>query len=348
MVSVPVFGCAVSSFLQTYLGLPLSPYKLRMSDLSTTIAKCDLHLSGWRGRSLPIGGRLILVNSVISAKFAHVMSACLLPASVIEAIDKRRRAFLWTGEETCTGGHCKVAWDEVCKPKKLGGLGVLSISSQNSALLSKTLSKLHSPSDAPWNLWFHRQYGWSDSRDLGYPHYLDTPIWKSVVDGLASFRLHSSVSLANGRHTAFWLDCWIGDSPLSTRFPALFSHTTRPHAQVAAVMGTAISLSLVPRLSSTASTELASLMEDLQTINLTQQEADARVCRYSQKPFTNKDFYANFFRHATTDELAVKVWKNAAPLKCRIFNWLVRRRRLPTNDRRFRHQLGATDRKSVV
>ena len=110
------FGCVVSSFPQTYLGLPLSPYKLRLSDLSSVISKCDMHLSGWRGRSLPIGSRLILINSVITAKFSHAMSAGLLPAGAIEAIDKRRRAFLWTGEEKCSGGHSKVAWDEVCTP----------------------------------------------------------------------------------------------------------------------------------------------------------------------------------------------------------------------------------------
>ena len=30
------------------------------------------------------------------------------------------------------------------------------------------------------------------------------------------------------------------------------------------------------------------------------------------------------------------------PLKCKIFNWLTRRRRLPTNERRHRHQLAAS------
>jgi hypothetical protein len=51
------------------------------------------------------------------------MSVSLLPARVIEAMDKRRHAFLWTGEEVCHGGHCKVAWLEVWTPKNLGGSG---------------------------------------------------------------------------------------------------------------------------------------------------------------------------------------------------------------------------------
>jgi hypothetical protein len=93
---------------------------------------------------------MVLVNSVLTAMLAHAMAAGLLPAGVIEAIDKRCRAFLWTGEETCHGGNCKVAWKDVCVPKDRGGLGVLSIHSQNSALLTKFLTKLHSDNTAPW------------------------------------------------------------------------------------------------------------------------------------------------------------------------------------------------------
>jgi hypothetical protein len=95
------------------------------------------------------------------------MSASILLVGVIEAIDKRHRDFLWTGEETCNGGHCKVACTDVCAPKKLGGLGVLSIPAQNSALLAKFLTKLHSDSTIPYACWFPRMYGWAESRDLG-------------------------------------------------------------------------------------------------------------------------------------------------------------------------------------
>jgi hypothetical protein len=143
------FGCVVFSFPQTYLGLPLSIYKLRPSNFAPIIHKSDMGLSGWRGRCLPIGGCLILVNSVLTAMLTHVMAAGLLPAGVVEAIDKRRRAFLWTGEETCHGGNWKVAWTDVCVPKNLGGLGILSIQSQNSALLKIFLTKLHSDNSAP-------------------------------------------------------------------------------------------------------------------------------------------------------------------------------------------------------
>jgi hypothetical protein len=96
----------------------------------------------------------------------------------------------------------------------VGVLHILSIPAQNAALLAKFLSKLHSTSDAPWVCWFRRRYGWSTSRDLGDSHYLDTPIWKAIVAGLASFRLTSHVLLGDGSATAFWHDLWLGNAPL--------------------------------------------------------------------------------------------------------------------------------------
>ncbi|XP_071685320.1 uncharacterized protein [Lolium perenne] len=83
------FGCEVSTFPQTYLGLPLSPYKVRFGDFAPIMTKSDMRVSGWRGRCLPIGGCLILVNYVLTSMLSHAMSAGLLLAGVIEVIDKR-------------------------------------------------------------------------------------------------------------------------------------------------------------------------------------------------------------------------------------------------------------------
>jgi hypothetical protein len=146
---------------------------------------------------------------------AHAMGADILPADVVEAIDKRCRAFSWTGDETFNGGNCKVAWEDVCIPEDLGGLGILSIESQNTALLTKFLTKLHSDTSVPWACWFRRRYGWhGSSRDLGDPRHLDTPVWKDIVASLETFRSVSKVTIGGGGSTAFWSDLWIGETTL--------------------------------------------------------------------------------------------------------------------------------------
>lgn len=136
-----VLGCPISTFPQSYLGLPLSPHKVRVSDYQPLLSKIDRYLAGWKARLLSTGGRLILVNSVLSSLAVYHMAALLLPKTVIEAIDARRRSFLWTGEEKCHGSNCLVAW-EVCQDKICGGLGVTNLANQNHCLLLKIVNKL--------------------------------------------------------------------------------------------------------------------------------------------------------------------------------------------------------------
>ena len=99
-------GCSISSFPQPNLGLPLSASKLRVSDLQPLIDRFNSYFAGWRGRLLNQGGREVLVHAVQS-NFPIYAMCSLLPKGVIDLIDVKRRAFLWTGEKTCSGGHCK-------------------------------------------------------------------------------------------------------------------------------------------------------------------------------------------------------------------------------------------------
>jgi hypothetical protein len=81
---------------------------------------------------------------------------------------------------------------------------------------------------------------------------------------------------------------------------------------------------------------------ELNSVELRPDAPDTRDARLSDKKLSNKCFYVNSFRHLQIDDVAPTVWRSAAPLKCKIFCWLARKRRLPTNERRFRHQLATS------
>jgi len=79
-----------------------------------------------------------------------------VPKTVIKAIDRRRRAFFWTGEDVCHGSKCLVAWEDVCVSKDGGGLGIKDLEQQNRCLLMKFIDKLFSNDLAPWKNWILR------------------------------------------------------------------------------------------------------------------------------------------------------------------------------------------------
>jgi hypothetical protein len=95
------------------------------------------------------------------------MSAMAIPKTVIQAIDRRRRTFFWTGEDKCHGSKCLVAWDTLQLNKNSGGLGVKDLELQNRCLLMKFIDKLFSSTDAPWKSWVLRDASAHDSGGSG-------------------------------------------------------------------------------------------------------------------------------------------------------------------------------------
>jgi hypothetical protein len=152
------FGTSVSSFPQTYLGLPLSPHKISVSDCQPLIAAVDSHLSGWSASLLNRAGRLVLSTAVLTSIPLHFMLVMGIPKTVIQSVDRRRRAFFWTGEEKYHGPKCLVAWDTMQLSKSQGRLGVKNLEVQNRCLLMKFVDKLFSDTDsnAPWKEWLLR------------------------------------------------------------------------------------------------------------------------------------------------------------------------------------------------
>jgi hypothetical protein len=68
---------------------------------------------------------------VLDSLLVYAMGAVQLPPGVVNALDARRRAFLWAGEETVSGAQCLVSWAKACLLEK-GGLGVHDLRLQSS------------------------------------------------------------------------------------------------------------------------------------------------------------------------------------------------------------------------
>lgn len=209
-----LLDCPISTFPQPYLGLLLSCNKLHNADFLPLIAKCDKYLAGWKGQLLS-GGGLTLTNAVLSSVPVYHMCSLPLPKGVIAAIDRRRRAFLWTGEETCSGSQCLIAWEHACLSRLEGGLGIKDLTMQNKCLLLKFVHKFFAREPVPWVRWLlstshttHRLPG-------------DTFLPRLLSSLLQTYRAITQVLVHNGESTSFWFDDWLAIGPLCLHLPAL-------------------------------------------------------------------------------------------------------------------------------
>lgn len=134
---VAIIGCKVANLPFTYLGIPLSDWRLPKIAYLLLIYKLNSRLAGWAVRFLSIASRLVLINSILSSLPIYLMFVLKLPQWVINEINRIRRKFLWHGAGESNKGYNLVKWELITEPKSIGGLGILDLKTFNYALLLK-------------------------------------------------------------------------------------------------------------------------------------------------------------------------------------------------------------------
>ena len=92
-----ILGCKISTLPLTYLGVPINNKSLNDIDWQILIDKIEKRLQGWIGYLLSLGGRVTLLNYVLSTIPLYWLSIYRLPAKIRHKINKIRRKFLWHG-----------------------------------------------------------------------------------------------------------------------------------------------------------------------------------------------------------------------------------------------------------
>ena len=94
-----IFGYNVGSFPFRYLGIPMHHRKLMNKDWKHVEERFQKRLSGWRSKMLSVGGRLVLINSVLSSLPMFMMSFFEIPRGILKKLDYFRSRFFWQSDE---------------------------------------------------------------------------------------------------------------------------------------------------------------------------------------------------------------------------------------------------------
>ncbi|XP_013601566.1 PREDICTED: uncharacterized protein LOC106309022 [Brassica oleracea var. oleracea] len=172
-------GIPTESLPVRYLGLPLTTKTMTKTDYEPLIYQIRTCLVSWSSRSLSYAGRLQLVKTVIGSITNFWCSVFRLPKSCLSTIESMCAAFLWSGSPN-THTKAKVAWDDVCRPKDEGGLGLSRLTEISRVFALSLIWRLLTNSGSLWVAW--------------------------TKDRAASF-LRSEIG--NGETTLFWFDNWL-------------------------------------------------------------------------------------------------------------------------------------------
>ncbi|KAL5543250.1 hypothetical protein UlMin_010960 [Ulmus minor] len=197
-------GCEKGSWPMKYLGLPLRGNLNSAEFWNPVIEKVSKRLDGWKKAFLSKGGRLTLIQSVLSSISTYYMSLFKLPRVVAASLEKMMREFLWDRDSTGKG-RSLVRWKTVCKPKELGGLGIGNLILRNKALLGKWLWRFPLEQHSLWAAVIRSKYGldrngWDTNRvTVGS---FRNP-WKFISQGFSNFFSYTKWS---------FFDCLLGNA----------------------------------------------------------------------------------------------------------------------------------------
>jgi hypothetical protein len=193
-------------------------------------------LSSWKGKLLSLGGRLVLINLVLTNMVLYMISFFQLPKGILHRLDYLRSRFFWQGDSE-KKKYRLTKWSVVCRPKDQGGLGIHDLELMNQALLGKWLARFLTE-DGVWQNLLRRKYVGSKALSRVSWKPGDSHFWAGIMATKKHFFPHGSFSIRDGSEIRFWEDKWLGITTLREQYPTLYRITRHKDVTLQRVMET--------------------------------------------------------------------------------------------------------------
>ncbi|WJX46635.1 beta-amyrin 28-monooxygenase [Trifolium repens] len=226
-------NCRIGQIPFIYLRLPVGANPRLVSTWSPMLDVIRKRLGSWGNKYVSLGGRIVLINAVLSSIPIFFLSYMKLPVKVWREVVKIQRNFLWGGL-SLKRRISWVKWEDICRSKKEGGLGIRDLRVVNLSLLAKWRWKLLTNEDEVWKNVMVAKYG---------EHVLGNVRLEAISDGVPCstwwkdlccldshgewFRQVVTKKVGRGNLCSFWKDIWVENQSLEQRFPRLFSISTQ-------------------------------------------------------------------------------------------------------------------------
>jgi hypothetical protein len=229
---------------------------------------------------------------------------------------------MWRNSKCNAKSKTLVAWRKCTRPKRKGGLGIINLRSQNTALLLKHLDKFYNKRNIPWiNLIWNTYYSKGEvphaSKDKGLFW------WKDLLKLCDTYRGIAKCSLGDGSTFLFWYDIW-NDHLLQDKLPRLFSFAKNKSISVAKFLSTVQMDELfhLP-LPNEAWQEYQTLQTIIQDLQVSEGNKDCWSYLWGKTEYSSSKFYNLHYTSLQPPKPFIWIWDSKCSNKLRVFGWLL-------------------------
>ncbi|XP_031121085.1 uncharacterized protein LOC116024331 [Ipomoea triloba] len=208
---VAVLGVSQAANFGRYLGLPSFVGRNKRAVFSYIEDKIKQRIGSWNKGLISRAGKEVLLKSVAQSMPTFSMSVFMLPHSVCQSIERVMNRYWWG-----SGGDRSIhwmAWDQLCVPKKYGGLGFKDLRAFNLAMLGKQAWRfLTNPQSLVARIYKARYYPkttFVDATIGGCPSFC----WRSIMAAHELICSGVRRRIGNGNTTLIWGHPWLPDDP---------------------------------------------------------------------------------------------------------------------------------------
>ena len=195
-------------FEEKYLGLPTPEGRMHKGRFQNLQVKLMKRICIWGDGYMAQAGREVLIKAVAQSIPTYIMGVFKLPFSVCDDLTRMVRNYWW-GSEKGKRKTYWMEWENIIKPKAMGGLGFKDYRLFNQALLAKQAWRLlDRPDSLCARLIKARYYPSGQLLDTVFPG-TGLEVWKGILHGLEQIKKGGIWRVGNGTKIRTWRDPWL-------------------------------------------------------------------------------------------------------------------------------------------
>ncbi|PKU76817.1 Putative ribonuclease H protein [Dendrobium catenatum] len=192
----------------TYLGIPISPKRLKASHFQPLLSKITALLAGWKNKFLSFVGRVQFIKFTIINSIAYWIRGSIIPKGCCDTINKLCSKFLFHNNLVERKLHL-ISWSKVNTPKDAGGLGIPSIDALYFGVFCSKIGRFYNNQNL-LSCWYKAKH----ISPLKHLTFTASKTWRRITETFSKIKRLLQFSVSSHSKFSFLWDPWINGTAL--------------------------------------------------------------------------------------------------------------------------------------